>query len=339
MTYTIKTVLLLIAACMIAVSASAQYQVLTASEIIQRSINNYGGDKTLDSLTCMESSSLLIQANGDTLSCIVKKKGFNKCYVGLLGKSHGNSITIFNESKAAFIQSELVQYITNPVKLEELKLQSFISLDYGYKKLGYKFRKINDQRFSDFDCYVVLVTSPLGKTTTNYYDKRTGNLIVIMHPNGNKSVFIDYFITSGISSAWEELKIDSSFTTATSSVTQLNYDEIKDDHWFKIPAARSYVPPAVFKEGKFKYDGNDSTIITRTKTQQLEGAGAGTLGFKVLWNSATEYILYDEKANLTNWPDSPYIKVRIVGWLGKKYYCQYISSHNKGGTCAFIKLD
>ncbi|MBL7697023.1 MAG: hypothetical protein JNK79_02655 [Chitinophagaceae bacterium] len=33
-----------------------------------------------------------------------------------------------------------------------------------------------------------------------------------------------------------------------------------------------------------------------------------------------------------------FIKVRVVNWTGNRYYCQYITSNDFGGTCAFEKF-
>ena len=58
--------------------------------------------------------------------------------------------------------------------------------EYGYKKLGYFLERQDDQKFQNFDCFVVLVSSPFGRVTINYYDKKTGNLIMIIYQNLNK---------------------------------------------------------------------------------------------------------------------------------------------------------
>ena len=50
------------------------------------------------------------------------------------------------------------------------------------------------------------------------------------------------------------------------------------------------------------------------------------------------YRLKDASKSLTN-DNIEYIKVRITSWTNNKYYCQYITSDNIGGTCGFEKID
>ena len=50
------------------------------------------------------------------------------------------------------------------------------------------------------------------------------------------------------------------------------------------------------------------------------------------------YRLKDASKSPTN-DNIEYIKVRITSWTNNKYYCQYITSDNIGGTCAFEKID
>jgi hypothetical protein len=118
--------------------------------------------------------------------------------------------------------------------LEDLKLQSSISIDFGYKKLGYKVEREKDEKLDNFDLNVVLVRSPLGKATLNYYDKKTGNLTMIIYPFGNKAVFIDFYKAKGIVFPSKILMVDTLNQITESTLTDINSDEHLDPNSYKI---------------------------------------------------------------------------------------------------------
>lgn len=228
------------------------------------------------------------------------------------------------------------------MKLEELQLQSYLSLDYGYKKLGYTFKREADQKFQHFECFTVLVSSPLGKTTINYYDKKTGKLIMLIYPNMNRSVFIDFYKAKGITCASKILMVDNSGAITESTLTSLNYEESLDSNWFNVPVTAVHKVPETFKTGTFRYvDVNDGSIIVREKNRQFEISGETKVAYNLEWTSDSDYLIYRLK-NVSNPPTKDnieFVKVRIIAWTKNKYYCQYISSGNNGGTCVFEKLD
>ena len=314
---------------------------LTAAQIIQRAIDSSGGDKIFDSIKNIETISQIATSKGDTLSFSVKKMNFDKYYISSLSLGYVNTTTVYNKGKAALISNQNAQQILDPIKLEELQLQSYISLEYGYKKLGYSLEREADQKFQNFDCFVVLASSPLGRTTINYYDKNRGTLIMIIYPNLNKSVFIDFYKAKGITYPSKILMVDTSGAITSSTLTKLNYDNNLDSNWFNVPTAGVYKMPETFKTGTFKYlNSNDGAKIVREGTRQIEVAGDLKTEYRIEWD-ADGYLMYRLK-NASSPPTNDnieYMKVRIVSWTKNKYYCQYITANNIGGTCAFEKID
>ena len=319
----------------------AQDKAITANEIIQRAIDSSGGDLKLASLHSVEFITKIVISENEVLSFAIKKKDFNKYYISTLSTSHVNSTTIYNDGRAVIIKNDSAKSITDPLTIEDLRLQCFISIDYGYKKLGYKFTRIDDQKFQNFDCYSVLVESPLGNTTANYYDKKTGRLIMIVYPNGLKSVFIDFYKSSDLTAPSKVLMTDTKNNVTQSSLQKLIYDNNLDPYWFTLPKEGKYQAPEKFKTGVFKYiNSNDGAGFTREKDRQIETSGSQRTEYKVKWESNNDYLLF----RLKN-PEKPatdenieYLKVKIVTWDNTKYYCQYITSDNMGGTCAFEKV-
>lgn len=317
-------------------------KLLTAEQIIQKAIDSSGGDKRFDHLKNVEMISQVVTAKNDTLSFAIKRMNFDKYYISILSLGFANSTTIYNKGMAAITSNQETQQILDPLKLEELQLQSYISLEYGYKKLGYKFERQDDQKFQNFDCFVLLVSSPLGRATLNYYDKKTGNLTMIIYPSGRKSVFIDFYKNKGITCPSKILMVDTLNAITASTLTKLDYEDNLDSNWFSIPSSGVHNAPKNLKIGTFKYlNINDGVTVIREKTKQTEIAGESKTEFKIEWSTNNDYFIY----RLMNSSDPPtnnnieYIKVRIISWTKNKYYCQYITSGHIGGTCAFEKLD
>ncbi len=263
---------------------------LTADQIIQRAIDSSGGDKIFDFVKNVETISQIVTSKGDTLSFSVKRMNFDKYYISSLSLGYANTTTVYNKGKAALISNQNAQQILDPLKLEELQLQSYISLEYGYKKLGYTLEKQDDQKFENFDCFTLLVSSPLGRVTINYYDKKTGNLIMIIYPNLNKSVFIDFYKAKGITCPSKILMVDTSGSITASTLTKLNYDENLDSNWFHIPTPGVYKSPETFKTGTFKYlNSNDDAKVLREKTKQTEITGDSKKEYKIEWSTDNDY--------------------------------------------------
>lgn len=315
---------------------------LTADQIIQRAIDSSGGGKIFDLVKNVETISQIVTSKGDTLSFSIKRMNFDKYFVSSLSLGHVNTTTVYNKGKAASISNQNAQQILDPLKLEELQLQSYISLEYGYKKLNYTLEREADQKFQNFDCFTVLVSSPLGRTTINYYDKKTGNLIMIIYPNLNKSVFIDFYKTKGITCPSKILMVDTSGAITASTLTKINYDDNLDSNWFTVPVAGAYKAPEIYKIGTFQYvNSNENSKVIREKTKQTEITGESKTEYKIEWSTNNDYLIYRLK-NAANPPTNDnieYLRVRIISWKKNRYYCQYITSDNIGGTCAFEKLD
>ncbi len=320
----------------------AQEIKVSAEDIIQRAIDNSGGDSNLDAINSVEFISQIITSENDTLSFAIKRKGFSKYYISTLSTTHVNSTTIYNNGNAVIIKNETVQKITDPMILEELLLQSYVSINYGYKKLGYKLNRLDDQKFNYFDCYVVMAESPLEKKTLNYYDKKTGNLIMIVYPNQNKSLFIDNYQAKGIICPSKILMVDTANKITQSTLTKINYQTDLDTNWFNLPNNGIYKAPDLFQTGHFKYiNSNPGAETIREKDTQIEINGKTRIEYKIKWTSNNDYLLYRVK-NISSPPtneNTEYFKVRIITWNGNKYYCQYITSNYIGGTCAFEKME
>ncbi|GAA3922852.1 hypothetical protein GCM10022209_15130 [Chitinophaga oryziterrae] len=326
-----------------AVTAAAQQKEtnakITAEEIVQRAIDNAGGDKKLKAVKSAEFISQIITGDNDTLYFSVKRKGSDKYYISVMSFRYENTTTVFNNGNAVLIKNNTAERITDPIKLESLALNCYSSIDYGYKKLGYKLSRIEDLQFSNFNCYGVLAESPLGSKTVNYYDKETGNCIMIMYPSGSRTIFKSFLPYQGLLYGKDLLLSDAKGNISTSFLRDIKIDKNPDDNWFNLLPIGDCRPPAIFKTGRFQYvNGNDITaIMTREENKQIES----DTEYKIEWLSDSDYLLHRLKyvsAPPIN-ENIEYFKVRITSWRGNRYYCQYITSDNQAGTCAFEKIE
>jgi hypothetical protein len=313
----------------------------TATDIVQRAIDNAGGHEKLQAIRSAEFMNQLIVADKDTLSIAVKRKGYNKYYVSVLSLGYANETTVFNNGHAVKIKNDTAIEITDHYKLEELALQCYSSTDYGYKKLGYKLTRAEDLRVNEFDCYTVIAESPLGKKTANYYDKKTGNCIMILYSTGGKTVFPAFLPYKGLQYPRTELLLDANGTISRSDLTEINIDEDPDDHWFDLHAAGNCAPPPIFKTGRFNYlNHKDSTFFVRDGEKQVETGKGSSREFRIKWTSDSDYLLFrlkDPTSPPTN-DNLEYLKVRITAWNGNRIYCHYISSSNQSGTSSFERI-
>jgi hypothetical protein len=317
--------------------AQEEQKKLTAEEIVQRAINNNGGAKNLDKLHSSELM-FLQMSDKDTMSIAIKRKGFDKYLMSRMGTNKESSAILFNNGKAIEIKGDMASRITDPSRLEDLSLQCFGLIDYGFKKLNYKLARMDDQRYKIFDCYVIQATSPSGRKFTVYYDKNSGNNLMTKYPDGNNTVFVDYYDKSGIKYPATIELTDPRFATSMMLLQKIDHNEKLDAGWFQLPKEGAFISPEKFRSGIFRFVGANSTsTITREKEKQVETDGKATKEYSVNWLSGNEYIVTE----IDNGKDAAIkepIKVRITAWDGDKIYCHHINSKNIGRTSVFEKI-
>lgn len=305
----------------------------TAQQIVDRSIERWGGKELLNKTSSIEMIHKIVMPNGDTTSVAIKKAGFDKYYVSQLSQGYENTTKIYNQGDAVLIKNGNAEKITDPVSLENLKLQCYLCPDQGYEALGYKLTRVEDQKFKNFDCYVVVAVSPLGREYMNFYDKKLGDLIMILYPTDDKAIFADHYTKNGLT--LPSLFFLTDHKAIMRDILQsVNIRDI-DDNWFRIPQEGKFEIPAIFREGTFKYTaGYPGASVTRTADYQTENGSQGQNQYRISWDKDDEYTLYSLKpGNATL-----FIKTRITNWIGNKFYCHYTVSNGTSSTCAFEKV-
>lgn len=161
------------------------------------------------------------------------------------------------------------------------------------------------------------------------------------YPSQAKSIFTDVYNSNGIIAPSEILITDAKNNITQSSLTKLLYDNNLDSYWFNIPNEGVFQAPEIFRAGVFKYLSSaiDATFI-REGESQIESINGQKVEYKITWEGNNDYLLYRLKdpAKPATDENIEYFKVKIISWDKNKYYCQYITSEEKGGTCAFEKV-
>jgi len=317
----------------------AQDDKLTAMDIVQRSIDSTGGDRKFDTVNTGHFVHQLLIDQRDTISLIIKKKGFNKYWTSTLSIGYVNTTTIYNNGRAVIIKNDTVREISDPLELETLAFSCYISTDYAYKKLGYKLTRLDDQKFENFDCYTVLAESPLGQKVLNYYDKKKGKLLMIIYPSGNRTINTEYFKNEGLSVPVTVL-ISSRDKITWSRLEQLDYEQKMDTGWFNLPGEGSYKAPVAFRTGTFSYITNNwSGKVVRDDKRQVETIKDTQKTYQITWTSDNDYLIFRLKnsAGAPTNDNIEYKKCRIITWTGNKYYCQFLTSAYEGGTAILEK--
>ena len=97
--------------------------------------------------------------------------------------SHINQTTIYDVRKVTKINGLSLSESKQLKTLDEIKLKTYSR---------YTIERKNDVKFKNFNCYVLKATSKSGYSTLNYFDRKNFRLLMVIYPNGNKSLMIEY---------------------------------------------------------------------------------------------------------------------------------------------------
>jgi hypothetical protein len=302
---------------------------LTAEQILDSSIAFSGGEKRIASIESSTINYLLVQPDQSTAIITEKRRTGQKYVQSILSKTHVPQTTFYDGKKLSRVDGESVIQIAEIAQIEEIKLKTYNLVQYGYKRLHYELTRLPDKKFQNFDCYVVDAKASNGYTTMNFFDKRNYRLLMVVYPNGDKSLMIDFILK------------DSVLFNSHIINTFANSDELQDlslqhidtkgaisDLWFNCPYKDKVYVPKELITGRFGSTNGEKTIFTRTnESQDYEDENGKVLHRRFLkWASGDTYGLIDEKAIRDNikTPESE-ILVRIISWSSNEYVCHWIA--------------
>jgi hypothetical protein len=297
----------------------------SAEAIVQKSILEAGGDKfdEVKSLALQFKASAQDQEAGGVMVWKIPGVAYLK---SSLGPGLPTSTISFVEGKGYERTSTGLAEITDRYKLERLKAESYLLPQLAYRDLGSKVGRLEDQKFANFDCYVVVARSPLEQISLNYFDKKSERLI--MHfpdTTMHKQLFIE---SSADNSA--HIKLNSTVLDVDGdkqTLLQLSAHAINlplDRGLFRLDYSAKDL--AAWKTGKFQ-NVDSKGIISRDESSQTEKTGESEIVSTLEWLSADTYRLTPK----TGWTNGAPVGIdcRIVSISQKRALIQYTTTNGK----------
>lgn len=252
----------------------------------------------------------------------------------ILSKTHSPQTTFYNGEKISRVDGDKIIHITDVEAREEVKLKTYNQVQFGYKKLQYQLSRLPDQSFKSYDCFVVKATAGNGYATMNYFDKTNFRLLMIIYPNGGKSIMTEYIFKDSVLFNSQIINaLPNSGGMQVLELRNIHLNPIISDTWFNCPYTDVVAIPQQIKTGKFVSTNGDKTSFTRTKNTMdyTDEKGNVDLRCSLTWNitSPDTFGLIREKA-LKNEDKgkSEQIIVRIISWDENGYVCQWITDKN-----------
>ena len=247
----------------------------------------------------------------------------------ILSMSYINQTSFFNGKTLTRINGDSIFEIKQLKNIDEIKLKTYSNIQVGYKKLDYNIERKDDMIFKNFDCFVLRATSQNGYSTLNYFDKTNYRLLMVIYPNGNKSLLIDYdFKDSILINTHIVNTFANSEQSQTIKLAKYKTDRTFSDLWFKCPYKGKVVIPETIKMGRFKSTNGPDTKFVRTSTAQnySDKTGNKILTRYLKWrNSDSMGLISEENIKNNNASPEANILVRIISWDSKGYVCQWMA--------------
>jgi hypothetical protein len=304
---------------------------LTANQIVDSSLVFCGGELRISKINSVQINYLLLQPDQSTAVINDKLKIGEKYAQSILSKTHFPQTTFFNGEKISRVDGNSVIHLNDIQSKEEVKLKTYGQVQYGYKKLNYELSRLPDQKFKNFDCFVVNAKAKNGYTTINFFDKTNYRLLMIMYPNGNKSAMIEYIFKDGV--LFNSHIVNTFANSKDVQILELRTIDLNADIsnlWFNCPYSDRVYIPEYIKTGQFTATNGEATTFIRTKNSMEYTDNKGNVDFRrfLTWDIVSPDIfgLIDEQALKNNdKSSSSEILVRVVSWDPHGYVCQWMN--------------
>jgi hypothetical protein len=304
---------------------------LTASQIMDSSLVFCGGEFKIAKIKSSKINYLLIQPDQTTAIINEQLKTGEKYVQCVLSKTHSPQTTFFNGERISRVNGDSVIHVANIQSKEEIRLKTYNQIQYGYKQLNYNLSRLPDQKFKNFDCFVINARAISGYSTINYFDKTNFRLLMVAYPNGNKSAMIEYIFKDSV--LFNSHIVNTSPDTEELQILKLQTIDLNisiSETWFNCPYTDKVDIPQYIKIGKFVSTTGNKTTFRRTDISMDYIGEKGNIDLRrfLAWNiiSSDTFGLIDEVAFKNNDKSSaPQILVRVVSWDENGYVCQWIT--------------
>lgn len=304
---------------------------LTASQIVDSSLIFCGGELRISKIKSSRINYLLIQPDQTTAIINDQLKTGKKYVQCILSKTNSPQTTFFNGEKISRVDGNSIIHIADLQSKEEVKLKTYNQIQYAYKQLKYQLTRLPDQKFKNFDCFVVNAKADNGYTTMNFFDKTNFRLLMVAYPNGNKSAMIEYIFKDSV--LFNSHIVNTFANSKDLQILKLQTVDLNvsiSDTWFNCPYTDKIYIPQYIKTGKFASTNGASTKFNRTEISMDYTDSNGNVVLKrfLAWGtiSPDTFGLIDEQAfNNNDKSSSSQILVRVVSWDKDGYVCQWIT--------------
>lgn len=307
---------------------------LTASQIVDSSLTFCGGEIRISKIESSRINYLLIQPDQTTAIINDQLKTGKKYVQCILSKTHSPQTTFFNGEKISRVNGNSITHVTDLQSKEEVKLKTYNQIQYGYKQLKYQLARLPDQKFKNFDCFVVNAKADNGYTTMNFFDKTNFRLLMVVYPNGNKSAMIEYVFKDSI--LFNSHIVNTFANSKDLQILKLQTIDLNvgiSDTWFNCPYTDKIYVPQYIKTGKFVSTNGPATTFKRTEISMDYTDNKENIVLKrfLAWGIISPDIfgLVDEQSFKNNdKSSSSQILVRVISWDEHGYVCQWITDKN-----------
>lgn len=145
---------------------------LTAEKVIDNYINALGGVAKLNSVNDVAINAT-IKVQGMELALLTKQKAPNKISIETLMGEVVLSKQIFDGEKGLMVAQGQQKQLEGE-ELESMKYGAMLFPELKYTELGYKLNLVGKDKLDGEDVYKIVVTNPIEKTTTMYFNIRSG---------------------------------------------------------------------------------------------------------------------------------------------------------------------
>ncbi len=304
----------------------------TAEEILDKSIALCGG---VEKISKIKSTSLLYDlttSDSSHTSLIMKRQYAQKYMQSTLSETNVSSSLHYDGSSCVAINGEDKMVVRDLASIDEMKLRLYDHIQFAYKQLGYELNRLEDQKFASFDCYTISATSKKGYMTLNYFDKTDFHLLMIIYPDGSKSVIQDYGYKDDVLFNTKVVNVDQNSNQTTLMLQSVNLNTEINPLWFSPGKSKSTAVPLTIKEGTFI--ASNGIVLNRTATVQTEKGPKGDWEHRLYLNWFNNYIYAMVNSRSVN-KKPPYdtgdnILVKIVGWNESEYVCHFYTNRVSG---------
>ena len=323
--------------------AQTENKNLTGKQIIKNVIDKTGGLKKLEDIKSIEAT-YEIQTSDNKLSYMSSKsnnkdKYFTSTIPLSLDDKDYSSFVIFNKENAIMGVKNQIRKLEGDKNLENIRLMGFASLELGYLKLDFDFERIEDEIINDIDCYVVLVKSPNGNNIANFYNKKTGLLLMSGNAEDGQTIYQNYITQNDIKIPSTIIDVPgNSRNMVKRTLKNISFNDKINPEWFRIMNTGEHKLPEKFKEGIFRDNKLEKgTKMDRKNIVQTNTSNGKKTDLLLKWISDNDYLLVESSNNKNSKPKK-FKKVTIISWDKNKYFYQYVNSDKEGGTSIIEKI-